>query len=241
MQSFAHTCLLAATAMAYNLNGSTQLPAAPQLAQISPLSSLIESIETGFSALNEHNELAEDLGLKKLQDEQNSEIDELMEEANELAAEIIESESDASDAAEEVEEINDEVQEDIKGINKSHDRKVAKISKKSVTAKLTNDIIMENVIDSVLDVARNGGSPDTMDEVIEEAGLPFPVKTPNKANESPNETMTRMVCRNGECVESVKNDPEFDTYLEGMIGGFGSMRKGTQGLLDFPDNAPRPF
>jgi len=37
--------------------------------------------------------------------------------------------------------------------------------------------------------------------------------------------MKRMVCRNGECVESVKNDPEFDTYLEGMIGGFDSMRK----------------
>lgn len=190
--------------------------------------------------MNEHNELAETLGLEKLQDEQNSDIEELMEEANEAAAEIIESESDASDAAEEVEEINEEVQEEIQDINKSHDKKVAKISKKSVTAKLTNDIIMENVIDTVLDVARNGGSPDAMDEVIEEAGLPFPVKTPGQANESPNETMKRMVCRNGECVESVKNDPEFDGYLEGMIGGFGSMRQGTQGLLDFPDQA-RPL
>jgi len=114
-----------------------------------------------------------------------SEIEELMEEANEAAAEIIGSESDASEAAEEVEEINEEVQEDIQDINKGHDRKVAKISKKSVTAKLTNDIIKENVLDSIIDVARNGGSPSTMDQVIEEADLPFPVKTPGKVNEPP--------------------------------------------------------
>jgi len=30
MQSFAHTCLLAASAMAYNLKESSQLPAFPQ-------------------------------------------------------------------------------------------------------------------------------------------------------------------------------------------------------------------
>ncbi len=194
-----------------------------------PLFTMVESIKDGFDTLDAHNDLAEEMSLEKLQEEQSKMIEEIIEEANEEAAEIIEDESDTSDAASEVEEVNEELEEDIEEVNRDHDKSVAKIAKKSVTAKLTNEVIKNDVIEEVVDLALANASVAKVEKVIEDAALPFDVATPGKKvekAEAPNNTLKRMVCRNGECLMTLKEDPEFDGYLEGIIGGFGHMRKG---------------
>ena len=203
-----------------------------------PLFTMVESIKDGFETLDMHNDLAEVMNLEKLQEEQNSMIQDIIEEANEEAADIIEDESDTSDAASEVEEVNEDLEDDIEDINRDHDKSVAKIAKKSVAAKLTNDTIKNDVIEEVVDLALSNASVESVEKVIEEASLPFDVATPGKKvekKEQPNNTLKRMVCRNGECLMTLKEDPEFNGYLEGIIGGFGHMRKGGSGLLDYPE------
>merc|ERR1719223_447538 len=133
-------------------------------------------------------------------------IEEIIEEANEEAAEIIEDESDTSDAASEVEEVNEDLEEDIEDVNRDHDKSVAKIAKKSVTAKLTNEVIKNDVIEEVVDLALANASVAKVEQVIEDAALPFDVATPGKKVEkadAPNNTLKRMVCK-----RRVPHDPQ---------------------------------
>ncbi len=211
-------------------------------APTTPLFTMVESIEDGFDTLDAHNDLAEEMSLDKLQEEQQKMIEEIIEEANEEAAKIISDESDTSDAASEVEEVNEELEEDIVEVNRDHDKDVSKIAKKSVTAKLTNDTIKNDVIEEVVSLALDNAPVAAVEKVIEEAALPFEVATPGKKvedPETPNNTLKRMVCRNGECLMTLKEDPEFDGYLEGIIGGFGHMRKGGSNLLDYPEEGDK--
>ena len=71
----------------------------------SPLEDLVNQIEEGFKIIDEHNDKAEAMTIDQAQQEQDSAIEEIMDEANDEVVEVIEDESDASDAADEIEEI----------------------------------------------------------------------------------------------------------------------------------------
>jgi hypothetical protein len=225
MKSFAYSCLLAASAFAVSISSDKgtvpkvqisakidgvdkgEAPASSLFsieeakASPTPLFTMVESIEEGFETLDKHNDLAEELKIEELQDKQDDMIEEIIEEANEAAADVLEDMSDSSSAAEEVEEINDDVKDEIEDVNKDHDKEVAIVSKKSVAAKLGNELIKNDVIDEVVDLAINDAPVKAVEAVIEKAALPFKVKTPAQQEaKQPNNTLKRMVCRNGECV-----------------------------------------
>ena len=124
MKSFA-VFLLAATVSAVSLQGShkgnkpimLELPDFEPVDQKtlneiqdvnairSPLEDLVNQIEEGFKIIDEHNDKAEAMTIDQAQQEQDSAIEEIMDEANDEVVEVIEDESDASDAADEIEEI----------------------------------------------------------------------------------------------------------------------------------------
>ena len=82
--------------------------------------------------------------------------------------------------------------------------------------------------------------------MIVEAELPFPVKEPRTFEdhaEDPNETLDRMRCRNGNCAEKVKKDPEFDGFISNVLGQFEGIRggqRGSQGYQGRPQGPNRP-
>ena len=163
-----------------------------------------------------------------------------MDDANEEAAEIIEEESDADEAAEEVEEVMDEAADEIKEVNEDHDEKVSAIAKTTFVAEITNDTVKDKILRDIVDAAEDGFD---VNDVIAEQHLPFNVQTPSIVDddEPAEEKIKRIVCRNGDCVGDIKRDPEFDSFLEsvlGKFGGFDVQRPGRPDIKVGPEDRP---
>mmetsp|Transcript_32553 Transcript_32553/g.40342 ORF Transcript_32553/g.40342 Transcript_32553/m.40342 type:complete len:220 (-) Transcript_32553:220-879(-) len=157
-----------------------------------------------------------------------------MEDANDDAGDIIEDEDDASEAAEEVEEVMEDATDAIGDINKDHDSEILKIAKTSFMAELTNDTVMDKVLKDIKVGTEFGAD---VNDVISEQKLPFNVQTPPLRGdmEPAKDKLDRIVCRNGSCVQGVKKDPEFSSFLEGMLGTISTLMK-----TDQPDAPLRP-
>ena len=176
------------------------------------IESVIEQVKEGFELIAEINEEAEKKQVKKAQRKQKKLIDEVMEEANEEAAEIIEEESDAEEAAEEVVEVMEEAADEIKDINEEHDGAVATTAKTTFVAEITNDTVKDKILRDIVGAAEEGLD---VNKVIADQHLPFNVQAPIVVgdDEPADEKLDRIVCRSGDCVSDIKQDPEFDSFL----------------------------
>ena len=91
---------------------------------------------------------------------------------------------------------------------------VIAVSKKTVAATINNEAIKNQVIGEVVDAAIYGGD---VNQVLVEADLPFAVSTPSDQTEHPDDKLERILQRNGDKVDDVKKDPEFDAFLNQVV------------------------
>ena len=74
---------------------------------------------------------------------------------------------------------------------------------------------MSDVINNVIGTALSGGD---VAKTIVDAELPFAVDTPSDKSEAPANKLERILDRTQKGdVESVKRDPEFNAFLEGVV------------------------
>ena len=187
------------------------------------IESVIEQVKEGFELIQDINAEAEKKQIKKAQRKQKKAIDEVMEDANDEAAEIIEEESDAEEAAEEVEEVMDEAADEIEEINADHDENVATIAKTTFVAEITNDTVKDKILREIVGAAEIG---EDVNEVIAEQHLPFNVQAPLIVadDETADAKLDRIVCRSGDCVGDIKQDPEFDSFLGQVLDNFEAFK-----------------
>jgi len=183
------------------------------------IESVIEQVKEGFELIAEINDEAEKKQIKKAQRKQKKEIDGVMDDANDEAKEIIEEESDAEDAAEEVQEVMEDAADEIQDINADHDKNVATIAKTTFVADITNDTVKDKILREIVDAAELGLD---VNKVIKEQHLPFNVQAPllQDENETPEQKLDRIVCRSGDCLNDIKQDPEFDSFIGQVLKNF---------------------
>ena len=130
----------------------------------------------------------------------------------------------------------------LEDLNLEHDIDMMSAAQTSLITSLTNKAAEEAVIDDIITGLEKG---DALKEIINDQVLPFkvdviPIKEEGKPSEDkPKQTLRRMVCRNGVCTESIKEDPEFDKFLSGLIVGRGKAHIkqsswGTKSPLEMP-------
>jgi hypothetical protein len=189
------------------------------------VAAVIDQIEGGFEKIDAINMEVEAEQMDDLLKEQQDEIEAILEDAEDEAAEVIEEYSDASSAAEEVEELIEEAAELIYAVNIDHDIKVAEAAKTSIVAEITNDTIKDKLMEDVVDFVSLGAD---INDIVAEQNLPFKVQTPSLIDDSEaaESKLDRIVCRSGECVDDIKKDPEFDSFLSGVLSNFEAHGEG---------------
>ena len=195
----------------------------PVKSPVEQIESVIEQVKEGFELIAEINAEAEKKQIRKTQRKQKKAIDEVIEEANDDAADVIESESDSEEAAEEVEEIMEEAADDIEDINADHDDDVATIAKKVFVADITNDTVKDKILREIVDAASIG---ESITEVIASQKLPFDVQAPLIVDdeEPADKKLDRIVCRSGDCIDDIKSDVEFDSFLAQVVDNFEAFK-----------------
>jgi len=176
-----------------------------------------DQIEAGFSVLEDYNEERKEEIEKKVQDEKAKLVDEILEEAAEEAAEIIEEKSKRR-AAKEVAEVYEDAVKEVEEVCEHKTEGVAEIAEVKTQVDIANEQIKENLIEDLLNLPNREGSD--INDVVVEANLPFSVQTPSVGEEHPEEKLDRIVNRSGESVKDIKKDPEFDSFLNGILQQF---------------------
>lgn len=125
-------------------------------------------------------------------------------------------------------------QDDIAEVNEKHDEEVIAVSKKTVAAALNNEAIKNQVIGEVVDVAIHGGD---VIQVLVEAELPFGVDVGGPSDTTPDDKLAKILQRTGENVDDVKNDPEFDAFLDQVVGAVEKSSE-TRTVTTGPKGAP---
>ena len=105
-------------------------------------------------------------------------------------------------------------------MNLKHDVEIIDAAKNAFITEVTNEATKEAIVTDFLADIKDGAP---IEVAVEKQELPFEVTTPaiKDADEAPEETLHRMVCRNGVCTESIKDDPEFNDFLSNLITGRG--------------------
>jgi len=111
---------------------------------------------------------------------------------------------------------------------------VIAVSKKTVAAALNNEAIKNQVIGEVVDAAIHGGD---VIQVLVEAELPFGVDVGGPSDTTPDDKLAKILQRTGENVDDVKNDPEFDAFLDQVVGAVEKSSE-TRTVTTGPKGAP---
>ena len=119
--------------------------------------------------------------------------------------------------------------EEINAVNLAHDEDVANISKQHVVAEVANETVKADLIDD-LSAAKDAGLD--VSSLVEEAELPFDVDTDLK----PDDVLQRIENREGEDIDAIKNDEEFDVFLARILQQF----EDSKSKPDSPDAPAAP-
>ena len=87
--------------------------------------------------------------------------------------------------------------------------------------------VFDNVIDEPYYFDNVTDEPEVFDNVIDEP-------------ETAEDTLDRIVCRNGDCFESIKQDVEFDSFLSQVLNDFSEVADVTK-LVVVPEAVVRPI
>ena len=209
--------------------------------EVAQIETVLEQISAGFEEIESINFEVEVDEVADKQDQLKDEVDEILEEADAEISEVVEEESDEDDAKDDIDDIIDDAGDMIEELNLEHDIDMMSAAQTSLITTLTNQAAEDAVKDDIIAGLEDG---EDLESVVKQQELPFeveviPIKKEVKAKK-PKETLRRMVCRNGECKESIKEDPEFDSFLGGLIQGRGKAHLqsawGTKSPLDMPDS-----
>ena len=191
---------------------------------------VIKEINDGFDEIEKQNEEVVAEAIADTQEEAKEEIEAIVDEAHEEAVEMLTGEDAAEHTVADLAEVYEEKGEEINEAVQTHDRIVAKIAKKKADSKISNEDIKKNILFDILHTEAEGGD---VQGVVENAHLPFAVNAfehfGNNLGAAPGEKLNRILCRNGDCSpETVKADPEFDSFLNQVLANFAGTRDQTR-------------
>lgn len=154
--------------------------------------------------------------LEVAHEQQQDIIEEILADAEDKAGEAISSYSEQSELEDEIEEIFDSAARKIQEVNYEHDVQVAEAAKTAFVAEITNDTIKESLMEEINVKVSEGVDVNV---VIAAHDLPFNVQTPPLQDDQEDAAtkLDRIVCRSGDCAESIKSDPEFDSFLKEVL------------------------
>lgn len=225
MKSFVIACLVAAATQASYVH-----PWAKE-AKASEAKAIISQVATGFEAISKNNSQAEAKAVDHARSTQEADTKAILDEANQEASEILEQGKALGRLdLDLLDEVYADRTEEINAVNVAHDEDVANIAKQHVVAEVANETVKADLIDD-LETAKDAGLD--VSSLVQEAELPFDVDTDLK----PDDVLERIEKREGEDIEAIKNDEEFDVFLARILQQFEESKE----KPDSPDSPENDF
>ena len=172
--------------------------------------SIISQVEEGFDKIHKSNSIAEAKALPATQAVQEADTKDIIDEANAEAQSILQS-ADAD--LDDVTDVYEDTAEEISAVNVAHDADVATISKQAAIAAIGNDKVKDDLVSDLEDAADDGID---LGDLVDQASLPFDVDT----EMDPENVIDRIEFRQGDDVEAIKSDEEFDVFIAKILAQF---------------------
>ena len=172
--------------------------------------SIIAQVSEGFDKIHEGNSIAEAKALTATQAVQEADTKDIISEANAEAQSVLQSGRASLD---DIEDIYQDSAAEITAVNQAHDADVASISKQAAIAAIGNDKVKDDLVSDLEDAQGDGID---LGDLVEDASLPFDVDT----EMDPENVIDRIEFRQGDDVEAIKQDEEFDVFIAKILAQF---------------------
>lgn len=133
-----------------------------------------------------------------------------MDKIEDEADDILSDESDEDEAAEEVVDALKGGEKKIKKVNKKHDEVIIDTTRAALVADIQNDVAKASKVEELLTTLKDG---KPIEEEIESLKLPFELEVPTLIEEDDIDIDTKLLCRDGKCVERLEMEPSLDSFV----------------------------